>query len=249
MGEDLTPKAPQPSELPSYADASEPASTPGLAVQHTASQPHGFHNETYPVSDEGRLDINMTQSQKHLSKALRAQLQAAIDDPVPPYQPPAEPILVPSSPDLTPHLNIVMQVVGSHGDIQPFLTLGTQLQQRGHRIRIATHPAFRTLVIAHDLEFFSIGGEPAELMAYMVRNPGLMPRLSSVFQGEVLRRRRAIRDMMRLCWKSCYEPVARTGTPFVADAIVANPPSFAHVHCAERLGIPLHMLFTYCWTF
>jgi hypothetical protein len=27
--------------------------------------------------------------------------------------------------------------------------------------------------------------------------------------------------------------------PFVADAIIANPPSFAHVHIAERLGIPL----------
>ena len=33
--------------------------------------------------------------------------------------------------------------------------------------------------------------------------------------------------------------------PFVADAIIANPPSFAHVHCAERLGCPLHMMFTF----
>jgi hypothetical protein len=24
--------------------------------------------------------------------------------------------------------------------------------------------------------------------------------------------------------------------PFVADAIIANPPSFAHFHCAEKLG-------------
>lgn len=33
--------------------------------------------------------------------------------------------------------------------------------------------------------------------------------------------------------------------PFVADAIIANPPSFAHVHIAERLGIPLHIMFTF----
>jgi hypothetical protein len=33
--------------------------------------------------------------------------------------------------------------------------------------------------------------------------------------------------------------------PFVADAIIANPPAFGHVHCAEKLGIPLHMMFTY----
>jgi hypothetical protein len=32
--------------------------------------------------------------------------------------------------------------------------------------------------------------------------------------------------------------------PFVADAIIANPPSFAHIHVAEKLGIPVHMMFT-----
>jgi len=31
---------------------------------------------------------------------------------------------------------------------------------------------------------------------------------------------------------------------FVADAIIANPPSYGHIHCAEKLGIPLHMMFT-----
>lgn len=33
--------------------------------------------------------------------------------------------------------------------------------------------------------------------------------------------------------------------PFVADAIIANPPCFAHVHCAEKLGVPLHLMFTF----
>ena len=32
---------------------------------------------------------------------------------------------------------------------------------------------------------------------------------------------------------------------FVADAIIANPHSFAHIHCTERLGIPLHLMFTF----
>lgn len=32
--------------------------------------------------------------------------------------------------------------------------------------------------------------------------------------------------------------------PFVADAIIANPPSFGPPHIAEKLGIPLHMMFT-----
>lgn len=36
--------------------------------------------------------------------------------------------------------------------------------------------------------------------------------------------------------------------PFIADAIIANPPSFAHVHIAEKLGIPLHIMFTMPWS-
>lgn len=31
----------------------------------------------------------------------------------------------------------------------------------------------------------------------------------------------------------------------MADAIIANPPSFAHIHCAEALGVPLHLVFTF----
>jgi hypothetical protein len=30
----------------------------------------------------------------------------------------------------------------------------------------------------------------------------------------------------------------------VADVIVANPPSFAHVHGGQKLGVPVHLMFT-----
>jgi UDP:flavonoid glycosyltransferase YjiC (YdhE family) len=36
--------------------------------------------------------------------------------------------------------------------------------------------------------------------------------------------------------------------PFIADAIISNPPSFAPPHIAEKLGIPLHMMFTFPYT-
>ena len=166
-----------------------------------------------------------------------------------------------------PGLNIVVQVVGSRGDVQPFLALAKGLQKAGHRIRLATHPVFRELVESYGIEFFSIGGDPTELMAYMVKNPGLVPRFAAIAQGEVYKRRRAIRTMLRGCWRSCFEPTdgyvpnAESSTaftkkakkpsrrtveprPFVADAIIANPPSFAHIHCAEKLGIPVHIVFT-----
>jgi UDP:flavonoid glycosyltransferase YjiC (YdhE family) len=161
----------------------------------------------------------------------------------------------------------VIHVVGSRGDVQPFVALGQVLQNTyGHRVRLATHPTFQTFVKENGLEFFSIGGDPAELMAFMVKNPGLMPGFDSLRNGDIGKRRKEITAIISGCWRSCYETGDGTGIPisdanlfainnmssgdrpFVAEAIIANPPSFAHLHCAEKLGIPLHLMFTMPWS-
>lgn len=170
-----------------------------------------------------------------------------------------------------PTLNIVIHVVGSRGDVQPFVALGKTIKAlHGHRVRLATHPTFKTFVEENGLEFFSIGGDPAELMAFMVKNPGLMPGMDTLRSGDVGKRRRGMHEIVQGCWRSCIEMGDGTGVPaseyfdsrssldsgvsmdadaaakpFLADAIIANPPSFAHIHCAEKLGIPLHLMFTY----
>ncbi|CAI7648028.1 unnamed protein product [Penicillium palitans] len=145
-------------------------------------------------------------------------------------------------------LNIVIQVVGSRGDVQPFVALGNELQRHGHRVRLATHGVFESFVRDSGLEFYSIGGDPTELMAYMVKNPGLIPQMKSVQEGDIQRKRVMVGQILQGCWQSCIQDDSVTKTPFVADAIIANPPSFAHIHCAQALGIPLHMMFTMPWT-
>ncbi|EDN98665.1 hypothetical protein SS1G_13524 [Sclerotinia sclerotiorum 1980 UF-70] len=159
-----------------------------------------------------------------------------------------------------PKLNIVVMVIGSRGDIQPFLKLGKCLKEYGHRVRIATHPAFRDFVQKDSgLEFFSVGGDPAELMAFMVKNPGMIPTMDTLKKGEVGRRREQMAEMFEGFWRACINATDEekdvknlkmmgVRAPFVADAIIANPPSFAHVHCAERLGVPLHLMFTFPYT-
>ncbi|CRK45084.1 hypothetical protein BN1723_006454 [Verticillium longisporum] len=52
-----------------------------------------------------------------------------------------------------------------NGDVQPFIALGSALQRAGHRI----------FVRSSGLEFYPIGGDPEDLMSYMVKNPGLIP--------------------------------------------------------------------------
>ncbi|KAL8370376.1 hypothetical protein RB595_000650 [Gaeumannomyces hyphopodioides] len=160
-----------------------------------------------------------------------------------------------------PKLNIVIMVIGSRGDAQPFLKIGKVLkEQYGHHVRIATHPAFREFVEKDSgLEFFSVGGDPSELMAFMVKNPGMIPTLETVKAGDIGRRRAAMAEMFEGFWRACIHStddpkdtqnlrLMGDKDPFIADAIIANPPSFAHYHIAEALGIPLHLMFTFPYT-
>ncbi|KOS23446.1 Sterol 3-beta-glucosyltransferase UGT80B1 [Escovopsis weberi] len=232
------------------------------------------------VTGDGRVNININQKNRRLAELL-APVVAAQSSPhpglgLPPsYRPPsAAAAAAAGRPRPAPRLNIVVQIVGSRGDVQPFVALGKVLKEsHGHRVRIATHPTFQAFVEDNGLEFFSIGGDPAELMAFMVKHPGLMPGLDALRSGEIKKRRDGVQEMLLGCWRSCIEagdglgpPPQTQGryetwdpaaalpggdaaqVPFVADAIIANPPSFAHIHIAEKLGIPLHMMFTMPWS-
>lgn len=164
-----------------------------------------------------------------------------------------------------PLLNIVIQVVGSRGDVQPFIALGQELKEVGHRVRIATHGVFEQFVKDSGLEFFPIGGDPADLMAvstpyilrlkeanhevqYMVKNPGIIPKFETIRAGDISKKRKMVCEMLEGCWHSCTKEDPSTGIPFVAEAIIANPPSFAYLHCAQALGIPVHVMFTMPWS-
>lgn len=75
-------------------------------------------------------------------------------------------------------MNVAIHITGSRGDVQPFLVLSQLLQKPpySHRVRISTHPDFKAFVEDNGLDFFSIGGDPTKLMAFMVKNPGIIPR-------------------------------------------------------------------------
>lgn len=146
-----------------------------------------------------------------------------------------------------PVLNIVVMVIGSRGDIQPFLKLGKNLKEYGHRVRIATHPAFKDFVQKDSgLEFFSVGGDPAELMAFMVKNPGMIPTMDTLKKGEVGRRRNQMAEMFEGFWRACINAtddekdvsnlkMMGQKAPFIADAIIGILSSFPTV-CVHVLS-------------
>ncbi|XP_066397063.1 sterol 3-beta-glucosyltransferase UGT80A2-like isoform X2 [Miscanthus floridulus] len=118
-------------------------------------------------------------------------------------------------------MQIAMLIVGTRGDVQPFIAIGKRLQDYGHRVRLATHANFKDFVMTTGLEFYPLVGDPKILAGYMVKNKGFLPATPS----EIPIQRKQIRD-----------------------AIIANPAAHGHVHVAEALNIPIHIIFTMLWT-
>ncbi len=210
----------RPTNLSTARSATHVGPYPGFTFETDQFQAKGRFSKR-----DGRLGISLNDGNTgYLAKALgagldrhlgrpehEAQEKGQTSQPASGQPTPGSPRLRPSSqvaneiqPPL-PKLNIVVMVLGSRGDIQPFLRIGQVLRdQYGHRVRIATHPAFREFV-ENDigLEFFSVGGDPAELMAFMVKNPGLIPSMDSVRSGEIGRRRQQIFQMCQGFWRAC----------------------------------------------
>ncbi len=156
----------------------------------------------------------------------------------------------PTEPPRVPSLSIVIMVGGSRGDVQPFVPIGRRLAER-HRVRIATHREFRPMVEQAGLEFYPLGGNPHELMEYIVKTGGsILPTRVDQIWEDVPKKRAMIAEILASSWRACTEadPERPGARPFRADAIVANPPSYGHIHCAEALHIPLHMIFTMPWS-
>ncbi|KVH94240.1 hypothetical protein Ccrd_003693, partial [Cynara cardunculus var. scolymus] len=167
-----------------------------------------------------------------------------------------------TEPRYFPPLQIVMLIVGTRGDVQPFVAIGKRLQvlhisfhfpfsingfeyrEYGHRVRLATHSNFKEFVLTAGLEFYPLGGDPKVLAEYMVKNKGFLPSGPS----EIPVQRSQMKDIIFSLFPACREPDLDTGISFRAEAIIANPPAYGHTHVAEALKIPIHIFFTMPWT-
>ncbi|RDW84124.1 glycosyltransferase [Aspergillus mulundensis] len=133
-----------------------------------------------------------------------------------------------------PPLDILVMIVDE--DVEPFIYIAKRLLQDSHRVRIAADTACEPLVRSHSLDFFTIGTEPNH-----ANNGGEIS--TSVRNRNHNRHHKAsLFETYSHCWRACIAPYTNDPRPFLADVIIATPTASAHIHCAERLSIPLHIM-------
>ena len=53
--------------------------------------------------------------------------------------------------------SIILPSIGSRGDIQPYISLASALQNSGYQVKVATHPCMRELVEFYEVPFVPVG--------------------------------------------------------------------------------------------
>ncbi|OQS07124.1 sterol 3-beta-glucosyltransferase [Thraustotheca clavata] len=135
-----------------------------------------------------------------------------------------------------PPMNICIIIVGTRGDVEPFIAIGKRLKKDGHRIRLATHAVYRSMVLDGGLEFYPLAGDPKALSAYVVKKDRT--------QNEVLQILQMLQDIIFSCWPAAQaDDPENQLPPFHCNAIISNPVTYGQIHVAEKLEVPLHIMF------
>jgi len=138
-----------------------------------------------------------------------------------------------------PALNIAILIVGSRGDVQPFIAFGKGLKRHGHNVRIVSHINFRKFVQDNGLEFYPLKGDPEKLMEFMVNHPDMI----TVDPSEIKKNQRIMSKIYDSTWAAVTSPQG-----YKPDVLISNPPVNVHVHLMQKLQVPLYIMFTMPWS-
>jgi UDP:flavonoid glycosyltransferase YjiC (YdhE family) len=133
-------------------------------------------------------------------------------------------------------MKITFLTIGSRGDVQPYIALGSGLQSAGHTVRLATFTGFRELVTASGIEFFPV----TPFSSILTQSPAWQawqrsdnhPAAQAWHFGHIIRlAKRALDQVLAEFWKACQ------GT----DVVISGLTGIGGPDIAEKLNVP------HCW--
>ncbi len=121
-----------------------------------------------------------------------------------------------------------MTVIGTHGDVQPFVALAMTLRRRGYEVVLGSSDDFEGFITAHGIEFYSLGGD---IQAFLRRSSfdSAMTKSMVLYAPGLLRDgQKILKEAARRAWEMAQN----------ADAIVFQNATTFCIDIAEALGIP-----------
>ena len=134
-------------------------------------------------------------------------------------------------------MRIGIITIGSRGDVQPYIALGTGFKRAGYEVRLLTHGAFADAVHDEGLDFADLGVDPRTVMEQVMQEAGLAQRFSRIalfrqiaFMRQALRiAQPLLHDGAQRCWQATQD----------VDALLLSPLGvFIGIPLAHKRGIP-----------
>ena len=124
-------------------------------------------------------------------------------------------------------MNYILITQGSHGDVLPFVGLGSRLRQRGHRVTLVTNEHFQDQASANGFGFVPIGTEEDYQREF--ENPDIWKSLPGIMTLG-----RWIARSMPMQYQAIIERYEKGNT-----VVVASSAAFGARIAHETLGLPL----------
>jgi sterol 3beta-glucosyltransferase len=124
-------------------------------------------------------------------------------------------------------MKIVINTLGTHGDLQPYIALALGLREAGHTVRILTHQIFAAFVKEYGLDFYPLQLDPRQV---------LLNQAMSELGNNTLRINRWMRENFAPALRDIFTATLRADRD--TDLILNSGLSVAGWHVAEKLGIP-----------
>ena len=131
-------------------------------------------------------------------------------------------------------MNILLQTIGSRGDVQPFVALGKGLQDAGHTVTVCTAGRFEGFVQENGLDYAYLNDDLLKLLD-SAEGGAIIEDMGSLVSGirTGLRLIRETGPIMRALIREGWEAATR----IKPDLIVYHPKMGIAEHYAEKLGI------------